>query len=102
LNFVSANYDREIWPDADVLNIHRERKPHLAFGFGRHSCMGMNITEHEVSALLTVLTAQWPGWVLDGEPDIAWATDEDSQGNPINYIDRFRALRVKAPSRLDG
>jgi cytochrome P450 len=102
LNFVSANYDREIWPDADVLNIHRERKPHLAFGFGRHSCMGMNITEHEVSALLTVLTEQWPGWVLDGEPDIAWATDEDNQGNPINYIDRFRALRVKTVSRLDG
>jgi len=94
LNFVSANYDRDVWPDADVLNIHRERKPHLAFGFGRHSCMGMNATEHEVGALLTVLLDSWPDWQFDGEPEIAWATDQDKDGNSIRYIDRFKSLRV--------
>jgi len=94
LNFVSANYDRDIWPDADVLDIHRDRKPHLAFGFGRHSCMGMNATEHEVGALLTVLLDTWPNWQFDGKPEIAWATDQDKDGNSIRYIDRFNSLRV--------
>jgi cytochrome P450 len=95
LNFVSANYDRDIWPDADKIDLRRDRKPHLAFGLGRHSCMGMNITEHEVSALLTVLLDSWPNWVYATEPDIAWATDEDKDGNPIRFIDRFNKLNVK-------
>lgn len=95
LSFVSANYDREIWPDADVIDIHRDRKPHLAFGFGRHSCMGMNATEHEVGALLTVLLDSWPDWQFDGTPEIIWATALDKDGKTIRYIDRFANLRVK-------
>ena len=95
LNFVSANHDRDVWSDADVINIHRERQPHLAFGLGRHSCMGMNITEHEVGALLSVLLADWPAWNFDGSPDIYWAEDKDKNGDPIIYIDKFKSLRVK-------
>jgi cytochrome P450 len=95
LNFVSANHDRDIWPDADVIDIHRDRQPHLAFGLGRHSCMGMNITEHEVGALLTVLIAEWPNWQFDGSPDIQWAEDFDKNGDQITYIDKFKSLRVK-------
>lgn len=94
LSFVSANYDRDIWPDADVIDIHRDRKPHLAFGFGRHSCMGMNATEHEVGALLTVLLDSWPNWKFDGTPKIAWATAKDKAGNDIRFIDRFESLKV--------
>ena len=95
LNFVSANHDREIWPDSDVIDIRRERKPHLAFGFGRHSCMGMNITEHEVGSLLGVLVNEWPGWVFAAEPEISWASDLDKHGNAIRYINRFDELRVR-------
>jgi cytochrome P450 len=95
LNFVSANYDRDVWPDPDVVDIRRERKPHLAFGLGRHSCMGMNITEHEVSALLSVLLDSWPNWTFDGDPEISWAEDQDKHGNAIRYIDRFKELRVR-------
>ena len=96
LNFVSANHDREIWPDADVVDIHRERKPHLAFGFGRPSCMGMNITEHEVGALLGVLVNEWPEWQFAAEPEISWATDFDKSGNEIRYINRFDELRIRS------
>jgi cytochrome P450 len=95
LNFVSANHDKDIWPDADQIDIYRDRKPHLAFGLGRHSCMGMNITEHEVSSLLTVLMDSWPDWEFDGDPEIAWAEDLDKDGNVIRYIDRFQKLKVK-------
>lgn len=96
LNFVSANYDKSIWPDADTLNIHRERKPHLAFGLGRHSCLGMNITEHEVGALLGVLLNNWPNFTFDGEPQIDLVTDFHADGTSFEYIDRFSKLKVLA------
>ena len=95
LSFVSANHDKSIWPDSEVLNIHRERVPHLAFGFGRHSCMGMNITEHEVGALLSVLVNEWPDWQFAEDPQIVWATDKDQNGNPIRYIYGFEKLAVR-------
>ena len=95
LSFVSANHDKSIWPDSEVLNIHRERVPHLAFGFGRHSCMGMNITEHEVGALLSVLVNEWPDWQFAKDPQIVWATDNGQHGNPIRYIYGFEKLAVR-------
>jgi cytochrome P450 len=75
--------------------MHRERKPHLAFGFGRHSCMGMNITEHEAGAFLRVLLNDWPNWKFDGDPEIEWATAQAVDGSEIKFIDRFKSLRVK-------
>ncbi len=89
LSFVSANHDRGVWPDANVLDIHRDRKPHVAFGFGRHSCMGMNITEHESRAFLRVLLSNWPNWELDGEARINWITEGegDTQFTAINHFE---------------
>ena len=95
LSFVSANHDKSIWPDADRFDLHRERKPHLAFGFGRHSCMGMNITEHEAGAFLRVLLNEWPNWVFDGEPEIEWASAQAADDSEIKFIDRFNSLKVK-------
>jgi cytochrome P450 len=91
LSFVSANFDRTVWPDAERLDIRRERKPHLGFGFGRHSCIGMKITEHASKAFLSVLLSDWPGWQLDGEPDIRWIEDDG-----IKVADEFLAIRVHA------
>ena len=96
LSFVSANHDKSIWPDADRIDIHRERKPHLAFGFGRHSCMGMNITEHEAASFLQVILEQWPNWTFDGEPKIQWTETKGANGETVRFIDRFESLRVKA------
>lgn len=94
LSFVSANHDKSIWPDADRFDMHRDRKPHLAFGFGRHSCMGMNITEHEAGAFLRVLLGEWPNWILDGEPEIEWASAQAADGSKIKFIDRFKSLKI--------
>jgi len=93
LSFVSANHDRRVWPDPDVVDIHRKRVPHLAFGFGRHSCMGMNITEHEAKAFLSVLLEEWPEWRLKQEPDIEWLTERDGDDS-LQVIERFRSLEV--------
>lgn len=93
LSFVSANFDKSVWPDAERLDIHRERRPHLAFGFGRHSCMGMNITEHEAKAFLRTLLANWPDWTLDGEPVIEWVTEGEG-AEAVEVIDHFVSLPV--------
>jgi cytochrome P450 len=90
LNWASANHDQSVWPDADRIDIRRERNPHVAFGFGRHSCLGVNITEHEINAYLAALLERWPEWVLDGEPDISWV---DEHGTP--FLDRFDRVPVR-------
>lgn len=94
LNFVSANYDKSIWDNPEEIDIRRERKPHLGFGFGRHICLGVNMTRVEAEAFLRVLLNNWPEWQLAGSPDIEWAEDLDKDGRTIRYIDRFRNLKV--------
>jgi len=93
LNYLSANFDTTVWPNPDQFDIHRDRKPHLAFGFGRHSCMGMNITEHETKALLRVLLSNWPNWEFDGEPEIVWVSEGDGDSG-LRAIERFDRLRI--------
>lgn len=93
LNWASANHDTSIWENPDVIDLRRERKPHLAFGFGRHSCLGMNLAEHEARALLEVLLADWPGWVFAGEPELSWMR-ERREGGEFDFLDRFDAVNV--------
>jgi cytochrome P450 len=98
LNFASANHDRSVWPDADSIDVRRERKPHLGFGFGRHSCLGMNITAHESRAFLAALLDDWPGWVFAGEPQLNWV-EERCGDHTIRFLDRFDSVDVTvAPS----
>lgn len=94
LSFVSANFDRSIWPDADVIDIHRDRKPNLAFGFGRHTCMGMYMTETEAQAFLSVIVNNWPEWQLAEEPEIEWIIDGEG-AEAVHVIDKFNSLKVK-------
>lgn len=94
LNFVSANYDREIWESPEEIDIHRDRKPHMAFGFGRHSCLGMNVTEIEVSTFLGVLTSEWPNWEFEESPDISWASETNHDGTTFHYIERFENILI--------
>ena len=97
LSYRSANHDRTIWTDPDVIDIHRERRPHVAFGFGRHSCMGMNITEFEARAFLTVLLQDWPDWEFEGEPHIDWMIEGVGE-DAFRVVERFASVRVRTRS----
>lgn len=94
LSFVSANFDRSIWPDADVVDIHRDRRPNLAFGFGRHTCMGLYMTEIEAQSFLSVIVNNWPDWQLAQEPEIEWVIDGEG-AEAVHIIERFNSLKVK-------
>ncbi|MEY3560874.1 MAG: hypothetical protein RL068_26 [Actinomycetota bacterium] len=54
LHFASANHDPNIWDQPDLINLERGKQPHLAFGYGPHACIGMNLAEYEARAFLGV------------------------------------------------
>lgn len=53
LHFASANYDQSIWDQPDQVNIYRGKQPHMAFGYGPHACIGMNLAEYEARAFIS-------------------------------------------------
>lgn len=44
----SANHDDARWDDPETFDIFREQKPHAAFGFGPHMCLGMHLARMEM------------------------------------------------------
>jgi cytochrome P450 len=63
----AANRDHTRWQDADRFDIFRERKPHIAFAWGPHTCLGSHLARAEMSAALTALFDRFPGLRLDPE-----------------------------------
>jgi cytochrome P450 len=55
LFFNSANRDEAVFADADQFRIDRRPNPHLAFGLGRHHCIGAHMARLEMRALLKTL-----------------------------------------------
>lgn len=94
LNFLSANYDEEVFENPEEVNFKRGRNPHLGFGFGRHTCLGLKMTDYEAKAFLKTLLENWPGWEFDGEPDIEWITDGEGDSS-FQAIERFNSVRVR-------
>lgn len=69
LSFASANRDDEVFPDAHLLDVQRENaSQHLAFGFGRHFCLGAHLARMEVRSLFKALLPRLDHIELDGEP----------------------------------
>lgn len=98
LSFVSGNFDDAQFPNPEKLDIYREETPTLAFGFGRHSCLGLQITMHEAMAFLEAMLTDWPDWELVGEPGVIWS--EQSVGDRtvriVGHIDCLRAVTSAA------
>jgi cytochrome P450 len=59
-----ANRDPSRYPDPDRLNIHREQKAHLGFGFGLHSCLGVTIARLEALVATRALLERFPGYAI--------------------------------------
>ena len=91
LSFASANRDDEVFPDPFRLDIRRENAAsHLAFGFGRHFCLGAHLARMEIRAIFKALLARLEHVELAGEPSWTHAYFvEGPKRIPINY--RLRA-----------
>lgn len=56
-----ANHDPQVFADPDQIDLRREYKPHVAFGFGIHQCVGQNIARMELQVALGTLVDRIPG-----------------------------------------
>jgi cytochrome P450 len=63
----SANRDEERWPEADKIDIFRERKRHLAFGEGLHYCIGAPLARLEAAMVFQEALSLMPEYQLDGD-----------------------------------
>jgi cytochrome P450 len=65
----SANHDETRWDDAEHFDIHREQKPHAAFGFGPHMCLGMHLARMEMRVATNAVLDRLPNLRLDPDAD---------------------------------
>lgn len=56
----AAGRDPARWDNPDQLDIHREAKPHLGFGFGMHTCLGAVLARMEVYEAVSVFLDRFP------------------------------------------
>lgn len=63
----AANRDPSRYPEPDRWDPERPLQPHLAFGTGRHQCLGMHLARMEMRVGLNALLDRLPGLRLDPE-----------------------------------
>jgi cytochrome P450 len=87
LSYASANRDDEVFTDPFQLDVRRENAgSQLAFGFGRHFCLGAHLARLEIRALFAELLGRLERIELAGEP--AWIRANFVQGPksiPVSY-----------------
>jgi cytochrome P450 len=57
----TANRDEELFGAADELDVTRDARRHLAFGFGVHQCLGQPLARAELQIALETLLRRLPG-----------------------------------------
>jgi cytochrome P450 len=87
LSYASANRDEEVFADPFRLDVRRENaSSHVAFGFGRHFCLGAHLARMEIRSLFRELLPRLDHVELAGEP--TWIRAHFVQGPksiPISY-----------------
>jgi hypothetical protein len=61
---MAANRDPEVFDDPDSLDVHRDSRAHLAFGFGVHQCLGQSLARVELQVVFPRLFGRFPGLQL--------------------------------------
>lgn len=89
IDFASANYDPEIFPEPAKIDIRRERIAHVSFGFGPHTCIGNHIAEIETKVLFKQLLPKLKNWSLSAEPEINWQKIGQN-----DFPDRFEKIFI--------
>ncbi|MET7487008.1 cytochrome P450 [Streptomyces sp. NPDC005538] len=56
----AANWDPEVFPAADRLDITRSARQHQAFGYGPHQCLGQNLARLELQVVYGTLYRRIP------------------------------------------
>ena len=82
----AANRDPEIFENPDAFNILRENSDqHLAFGIGRHTCLGKPIALMQLSELYKQLLSRFPNVHMSGN----WKV------GPNNFVHTIQEMPIK-------
>jgi cytochrome P450 len=57
---LAGNHDPAVFADPGALDIGRDARPHLAFGFGPHQCLGQSLARMELQVVLDALLRRVP------------------------------------------
>lgn len=87
----AANRDPNVFPDPDKFDITRQDNPHIAFGSGRHFCLGAALGRMETKIAITTL--------LERMPEIRLLTDK-LEWNPSIGLRGLKSLPVGSPAAV--
>jgi cytochrome P450 len=69
MNLPAGNWDSEFVDTPERLDIRRNARGHLAFGYGTHQCIGANLARVEMQVAFATLARRLPGLQLAVPPD---------------------------------
>ena len=82
----AANRDPEIFTDPDKFDVTRENaKKHLAFGYGRHLCLGKHTANMQLEVVYEKIFSRFPEMEQDGEMILT----------PNNFVNAIQDVPVK-------
>lgn len=65
----TANRDPAVFPDPDRLDIHRDARQQVSFGYGPHACVGQPLARMELQVAYPALLRRIPTLRLDTDLD---------------------------------
>jgi cytochrome P450 len=65
----TANRDPAVFPDPDRLDITRDARQQVSFGYGPHACVGQPLARMELQVAIPALLRRFPNLRLDTELD---------------------------------
>src|ERR1700761_735350 len=80
MNLPAGNWDTTFTSDPGKLDIHRNVRGHLAFGYGTHQCIGANLARVEMQVAFSTLARRLPGLRLAVPPEELKFKDADIYG----------------------
>lgn len=90
LGFARANHDPAAFHDPGAIRLDRSPNPHVAFGNGPHTCIGVHLARLEARVFLEELLAKVPDWRVGDGAGITFEEIGDARV-PV----RFEALPVE-------
>ncbi|MDX6740985.1 cytochrome P450 [Actinocorallia sp. A-T 12471] len=75
----SAIRDERKYPEPEVFDIHRDIDRHVAFGFGRHLCLGASLARLETRIAFEELLKRFPDFDYDAD-GMEWAYSSNVRG----------------------
>jgi cytochrome P450 len=80
MNLPAGNWDAEFVDNPDTLDVERNTRGHLGFGYGVHQCIGANLARVEMQAAFSTLARRLPGLKLAASPDDLRFKESDIYG----------------------